>query len=368
MDWHTLIEKITWILVPVVVFVLTLAVGYIARKIIFWRLAAWSKKTETQIDDIIVAAIKGPFVIWFVMLGLYLALQTLALPTDLATEANNARLDKAILFCNKILMVLGYLSVTFALANMVGKIVQVYASHLETALPVTSLTRHVSRIIIFALGILIILHKLEINIAPILATLGVGGLAVALALQDTLANVFAGFHIIAAKQVKIGDFVKLETGEEGYVIDISWRTTKVRMLPNNVVLVPNDKLAKAIVVNYYLPEKEMSVVVQLGVHYNSDLAKVEEVTVDVARQVMKEVPGGVPGFEPSVRYHTFADSSINFSVSLRAREYTDQYLIKHEFIKRLHKRYNHEDITIPYPIQAINTSQEKAADQPLGGS
>jgi small-conductance mechanosensitive channel len=367
MDWHALIERITWILVPVTVFVLTLAVGYIARKILFWRLAAWSKKTDTQLDDIVIAAIKSPFVIWFVMLGLYLALQTLALPESLATDANNARLEKFIEFCNKLLMVLGYLSVTFALANMVGKMVQVYAAKVETALPVTSLTWHVSRIVIFVLGFLIILHKLGIPIAPIMATLGVGGLAVALALQDTLSNLFAGFHIIVARQIKVGDFVKLDSGEEGYVTDIHWRTTKIRMLPNNVVLIPNDKLAKAVVVNYYLPEKEMSVVVQLGVHYDSDLAKVEEVTVEVARQIMKEISGGVAGFEPAVRYHTFADSSINFSVALRAREYTDQYLIKHEFIKRLHKRYNQEGIVIPYPIRAINTSQERAPEQTFRG-
>jgi len=367
MNWHLMIEKIMWVVLPLSVFLLTMVVGYIVRGIVFWRLAAWSKKTETQLDDIIIAAIKAPFVIWCVMLGLYLGLQTLGLPPDLDTTANNARLAKVVDFVDKVLMVLGYLSITFALANMVGKIVQVYASHLETALPVTSLTRHVSRIIIFCLGILIILHKLEINIAPILATLGVGGLAVALALQDTLANVFAGFHIIAAKQIRIGDFVKLETGEEGYVTDISWRTTKVRMLPNNVVLVPNDKLAKAIVTNYYLPDKEMAVVVQVGVHYDSDLNKVEQVTCEVAKSVMHDVRGGVPTFEPAVRFHTFADSSINFSVAMRAREYTDQYLIKHEFIKRLQQRYAKEGIVIPYPIQAINTSQEKAVDQRVGG-
>jgi len=366
MNWHAAIEKVVWIVLPLTVCLLTLVVGYIARKVIFWRLAQWSKKTDTQLDDIIIAAIKAPFMVWFVMLGLYLALQTLALPESLATEGNNARLEKFVEFCNKLLMVLGYLSVTFAMANMVGKMVQVYAGKVETALPVTSLTQYVTRVVIFVLGILIVLHKLGIPIAPIMATLGVGGLAVALALQDTLANLFAGFYIIVSKQIKVGDFIKLDSGEEGYVTDISWRTTKVRMLPNNVVLVPNDKLAKAVVVNYYLPEKEMAVVVQLGVHYNSDLKRVEQVTVDVARQVMREVPGGVPDFDPLVRFHTFADSSINFSAVLRAKEVTDQHLIKHEFIKRLQERYAKEGIVIPYPIRAINTSQERPAGAAAG--
>jgi small-conductance mechanosensitive channel len=206
----------------------------------------------------------------------------------------------------------------------------------------------------------VILNTLGISITPILATLGVGGLAVALALQETLSNLFSGFHILMARQIRIGDYVKLETGEEGYVIDINWRTTKIKMLPNNVVLIPNAKLAQAIIVNYYLPEKEMAVLVNLGVHYKSDLKKVEKITCEVAREVMKEVSGGVPEFEPFIRYNTFADFRINFTVILRAREYVDQYLIKHEFIKRLHERYNKENINIPYPIRAINYEQEGA--------
>ncbi|MDD4894133.1 MAG: mechanosensitive ion channel family protein, partial [Candidatus Omnitrophica bacterium] len=198
-----------------------------------------------------------------------------------------------------------------------------------------------------------------ISITPILATLGVGGLAVALGLQDTLSNLFAGFHIIASRQIKIGDYVKLDSGEEGYITDITWRTTKIRMLPNNVVLVPNEKLTKAIVTNYYLPDKEMAVLVNLGVHYKSNLKMVEKITCEVGKQIMQEVSGGVPEFEPFVRYGAFGDFSINLTVILRAREFTDQYLIKHEFIKRLHERYAQEGIIIPYPIRAINYEQEK---------
>jgi small-conductance mechanosensitive channel len=125
--------------------------------------------------------------------------------------------------------------------------------------------------------------------------------------------------------------------------------------------VPNEKLAKAIVTNYYFPDKEMAVLVNLGVHYNSDLKKVEKITCEVAKEVMKTVTGGVPGFEPFIRYHTFADFSINFTVILRAKEFVDQYLIKHEFVKRLHERYAKEGIVIPYPIRAINNEQEKSA-------
>ena len=341
-------EKVFEIVLPLAVVAVTLAIGYITRKIAFERLAKWSKDTTSSFGDIISSVIKGPFIIWVLMLGIYFALEVSTLPYRVVRVANQT------------LLVLGVFSVTLVLANLATRLIKIHSSRLETVMPVTSLTQNVARIIIFGIGILIILNSLGISITPILATLGVGGLAVALALQDTLSNLFAGFHIIAARQIRIGDYVKLDTGEEGYVTDITWRTTKIRMLPNNVVLIPNEKLTKAIVTNYYLPDREMAVLVNLGVHYNSDLEKVEKVTCEVAKEVMKDVPGGVPDFQPFIRFNTFGDFSINFTVILRAKEFVDQYLIKHEFIKRLHEHYAKEGIIIPYPIRAINYEQEKA--------
>jgi small-conductance mechanosensitive channel len=341
------IRELIKLLLPVLAIPITIVLGYIIRKIIFDRLTRWSKNTKTQIDDIVISAVKGPFIIWALILGIYIALEISQLPENVVGIAH------------KILLVLIILSVTLVLANLSIRLIKTYSSKFEVALPVTSLTQNISRVIIFAVGILILLKSLNIDITPILATLGVGGLAVALALQDTFSNFFAGFHIIAGKQIKIGNYIKLDSGEEGYVTDITWRTTKIKMLPNNMVLIPNEKLAKAIVINYYLPDKEMAVLVNVGVHYNSDLKEVEKITCEVAKEVMKNVPGGVPDFQPFIRYHTFADFSINFTVILRAKEFVDQYLIKHEFVKRLHKRFAQEGIIIPYPIRAINYEQEK---------
>lgn len=346
-DFTFPVQNLFGLILPFAVFIITVILGYFLRKLLFNWLIRWSKNTQTEFDDIIISSIKGPFVIWFLMLGIYFALEFSKLPENLAH------------IINRLLLVLGIFSVTFVLANISAKLIKVYSSKFETTLPVTSLTQNISRIIIFGIGILIILNSLGISITPILATLGVGGLAVALALQDTLSNLFAGFHIIIAKQVRVGDYIKLDTGEEGYVTDINWRTTKIKMLPNNEVLVPNEKLTKSIIINYYLPEKEMAVLVNVGVHYNSDLRKVEKVTCEVAREVMKDIPGGVAEFKPFIRYHTFGDFSINFTVILRAKEFVDQYLIKHEFIKRLYERYTKEGIVIPYPIRAINYEQEK---------
>lgn len=159
--------------------------------------------------------------------------------------------------------------------------------------------------------------------------------------------------MIASGQVKPGHYLKLSSGEEGYVTDITWRYTTIRALPNNTIIVPNSKLASAIVTNYNIPDEEISTSVEVGVGYGSDLDKVERVTIEVAREVMKEVKGGVPEFEPVVRYGKFGDSSINFNVVLRSKEFADQNAVKHELIKKLHKRYSAEGIEIPYPVRTI---------------
>lgn len=339
-------EKSSIVVAPLAVFLLITVFGYILRRFIFIRLDRWARQTKIEIDNIIIESVRKPFVIWFLMLGLYFGIRVTTLPQNF------------VFGIGKTLAVLGIISVTLVLTSIAGGLLRIYSQRVEEVLPVTSLTMNISRALIFGVGILIILNTLGISITPILATLGVGGLAVALGLQDTLANFFAGFYISLAKQIKVGDYVKLESGEEGYVTDITWRSTKIRMLPNNVVLVPNEKVTKSIITNYYLPDKEMAVLVNLGVHYNSDLEKVERITCEVGKEVMKKVQGGVPGFDPFIRYNVFGDSSINFTVILRAKEFVDQYLIKHEFIKRLHERYKKEGIVIPYPIRAINYSQE----------
>jgi len=214
------------------------------------------------------------------------------------------------------------------------------------------------KIVFVALGGMIILDNLGVSITPLITTLGIGSLAVAIALQDTLGNFFAGLYIKADRPVQVGHYVRLESGEEGYVDHIGWRNTRVRMLPNNMVVVPNGKLVQSNITNYYLPDKDLAVLVQVGVDYDSDLEKVEKVTCAVAKEVLKTVPGAVATFEPFIRYHTFNQSSIDFTVILRGQEFTDNFLIKHEFIKKLHSRYRREGIAIPFPIRTVHLQSE----------
>ncbi len=265
----------------------------------------------------------------------------------------------------RVIFVIAGASVTMAIAAIASRIVDVYGSSLAPALPVGSLTRNITWGAVATIGGLVVLNGIGLSITPMLTALGVGGLAVALALQEPLSNFFAGVFIALAGQIRIGDYVILDSGQEGYVADLSWRSTRLRMLANNLVIVPNAKLAQAIVINHTLPSPDLAVLVEVGVDYASDLEQVERVVCQVGREVMGSVTGGVPAFEPFIRYHTFADSSVNFTVILRSREFVDQYLVKHEFIKRLHTSFNEHGITIPFPIRTLARHRPPSGSQQI---
>lgn len=249
----------------------------------------------------------------------------------------------------KTLTVIFIYSVTIVFARLAVDFFTLYSQRI---LPSASLLSNLVKIVVFGVGILIILQTIGIEITPILATLGIGGLAVALAFQETLSNIYSGLYLIISKQVRAGDYVKIETGQEGYVTDITWRNTTIRELSNNTIIVPNTKLASAIFTNYHLPGQEITVQIHVCVSYDSDLDRVEKVTVEVAKEVMQEFTK-ITDFEPFVRYQKFGDFSIEFSVFLRVNEFFEQYRVKHEFIKKLYRRYQQEGIQIPFPSRTI---------------
>ncbi len=339
-------QKIINYLIPVGAGILGGIIGFGFEKYIFKKILKFIKKTKWRADEVILNSLRKHVVLWFVIIGVYIAIQFVILPQNV------------IKFFKIFILIILIFSGTLVIANITGGFVNVYADRFKDTLPPSSIFRNLTKGIVIFLGVLLLLNTLGISITPLLTALGIGGLAVALALQDTLSNLFAGIHILISRQVKPGDYVKLETGEEGFVHDITWRNTTITMLPNNTVIIPNSKLSSMIVVNYFLPESELSVLVPVGVSYDSDLEKVEKVTIEVAKEVMSEVEGGVPDFEPFIRYGEFSDFSINFNVILRAKDYVSQFIVKHEFIKRLHKRYKKEKIEIPFPIRTVYLKKE----------
>ena len=339
----------TFIYAPVIYF-LWVSVLLVIKKIVFSRVERFASKTKSKLDDILLSALDFPLVLLIFVSGVFILERFSPILTD-------SELSKYFFIALKTTTVI---AIVMFMDRLLNNLIQAYSHKVDVLRTSGGVARTFVRIIVMGLGLLILLDSFGVSITPLLASLGIGSLAVALALQPTLENFFSGIQIVIDKSVKVGQFIKLDSGEEGYVAKIGWRSTWVRMLPNNVVVIPNKVLVDSKVLNYYYPETEMAVLVQVGVHYDADLKHVEKVTCEVGKQIMKEVQGGVPEFDPFIRYHTFNDFSIDFTVILRAKEFVDNYLIKHEFIKRLHERYKKEGIVIPYPIRAINETQEKA--------
>lgn len=225
------------LITPAAVSVAFVLVLLMFRSIAFRILHRWAKRTETRLDDIIIESTKNPSLLFAIALGIHLGLTFLEIP------------DKHLGTISKILHIIIILAVTLASANLSGKLFRNYIQTSNLPLPTTGLAYGILKAAIFTIGFLIILSVLGISITPLITALGVGGLAVALALQDSLANLFAGVHILVERSIRVGDFIRLETGQEGYVDDITWRTTRVRMLPNNIVVIPNSKLAQSVVTN-----------------------------------------------------------------------------------------------------------------------
>ena len=307
-----------------------------------------TKKTSWQLDDAVLGSLRGLLVLWLTCAGAHFAAHSMPLKGNMAVDGVSAL--KIVGTTDSILLVIFIASLTIYAMRVAVAALALYGTTSGNGAPGVSLFTNITKVAILIMGILVILGTFDYDIRPILTALGVGGLAVALALQDTLSNLFAGLHVVASRQIKPGDYVKLDSGDEGYIADITWRNTTIKALPNNMVIVPNSKLASAIITNFYQPTREMGMGLNICVSFDSDLDKVEKVTLETATQVLARVPGVVEDTAVAVRFGGFGEYGVNLAVGFRVKEFTDQYMVKHELAKALHARYQAENIEIASAI------------------
>lgn len=317
-----------------------LLVGIVLR-MLFGRLVRHADRTGVTWDDVGWALLRNLALPTGVITGAWLAAEVLALRQPVAG------------IVERVLLAAIVLSAALVTAALAGGIVRSVTLARNGVARSATIFVNLTRILVLAVGGMVVLQSLGISITPLVTALGVSGIAVALALQETLANLFAGVQVLASKKVQVDNFIRLDSGEEGYVVDITWRNTTIRNLAGNIVVIPNARLASAVLTNFHLPHQPTDIWFECRVSYDSDLEHVERVTVEVGRDVMATVPGGVPDFEPLVRYAGFGESSIDFTVILQTTEFLSQYLVVHEFVKRLHARYWAEGIVIPFPIRTL---------------
>ena len=338
------------LLVPASIVLAALTVGIIADRLIRRYIDHHLAVEESTWKYVFIRSMQGVPIFFSFIIGLYWAIDAVEISPTLT------KLLSYLLFTSNVF------SITRVLARTVDGVVTMYFERSGRNLPKTTLLNNILIGVIYAMGLLVILQYYGISIAPILTAAGVGGMAVALALQEMLANIFSGLHLILSKQLRIGDYIRLGSGEEGRVTDITWRFTAIIPLgAGNTVVIPNKTIAGANITNFSLPTLNINISVPVGVAYDSDLAAVERITIETAKEVLARVDDN-PNAEPLVRYTDFGDSSINFNVILPSSMFDNQGIIKHEFIKALTDRYRTEGIDIPYPIRTIIQENAEAAE------
>lgn len=314
----------------------SLLLGLLLQKLICRRLHRVALAGGAGWGDVLVRSLRSVVVIWVALAGAVAAIRVAALPASVFLPLEKAAIVAAIL------------SVTVFIGRAVSGLTELYLT--KTAGIPSTIFRNLAVIIVGIVGCLVILDEVGIPIAPIITALGVGGLAFALALQDSLANLFAGLNILMSKNIRRGDYIRLASGEEGTVADITWRATTLRALANHLVIIPNKKLAESILANFDLPEKPQALLVEVKLGYGADLGRAEQLMVEEARAALRQTPGGIADFEPFVRFNALDDFNVRATVILRVAGFVDQYLVRHEYTKRVRARFRAEGIEDPFPV------------------
>lgn len=331
-------QMLIWI-EPLATITLGLVLGSIFKKFLVSRLKSLSLKNDWESDDVIINAIDSVIVFWF-----FLAFSTIAI--------GNANLPGPEDLYQKIISAFLIISISFTSSKIVLGLLDVW-SKTNKSLPSTGIFKGLTNFAIFSLGILFILQSFGISITPLITALGVGGLAVSLALKDTLSDLFGGINILLSKTMQEGDYVQLDNGYQGYVENVGWRYTTIRERANNIISIPNSVLSGSISKNFSSMDSAFRVPIQIGVSYDSDLDHVEKVALEVANDLYEDLDCISKSYKPVIRFREFADSSINFFIYFQGKNFGDHNTILNTFIKKLHKRFRQEKIDIPYPIRTL---------------
>jgi MscS family membrane protein len=212
------------------------------------------------------------------------------------------------------------------------------------------LFKNIFRVAVVIIGILWVLAIWNVNLTPLFASAGIAGIAVALAAKDTLANFFGGISIFVDKPFKLGDYIILDTGERGEVVDIGIRSTRIKTRDDVLITVPNSILANVKIINESAPVPRFRIRIPVGVAYESDLEKIEDILVEIARSnsmVSKEP-------EPRARLRAFGDSSINFELLCWVNDPRDKGLATHQLMNTIFKAFGKEGISIPFPQRDVH--------------
>jgi len=307
----------------IVVIVGALVVGVILDATLVWILRH-EVGSGHNIRRSMAGALRGQPEVWAVLVALWVTS-----PFEFLGLESVANMNRAI-------SVLAVLSITVFVARLAGWMIRVYLGQDSVRAPSGTIFVNLARLVIWAFGITITLGVLGVQIGPLMASLGVVGLAVSLGLQDTLANFFSGLQITLSRQVQPGDYVRLGTGEEGTAYDVTWRNTTLNSPSGDQIIVPNSLIAKALMTNFSAADEEHTAVVPFTVAYGSDLTLAKSIAEKVAVDVRDSQPNAIADFEPTCRFTVFQPQGVQGSVTIRVVRYQDRLPVVDAVVTALH--------------------------------
>lgn len=331
---------------------LGLALGTLVHRILL-LLEPVTRRTASKLDDAVLHSIRPGLPVALMAVGLWLAV---ALPV-------NAFPSPLVRVAFAIALALG----TWGVANMLVKFVRAGVARRAERRPqakvIGAIVAPAIGVLAYGVGGLVVLGTLGIQITPILASLGIGGLALAWALQDTLSNVFAGWWIRASREVRPGHYLRLDDKKlEGYVSSIGWRTTRVRTLGNNTIIVPNGVLGQSVVTNFHLPDPRLAVSVRVDVPFDEDPERVMAILLEEVKAAVPSVPGMLAEPGPAVSLNPgFGANGFEITVGFHVAEYQNQFAAFDQVRRRIASRFWRERIRFAVPTQQPITIEDRRA-------
>jgi small-conductance mechanosensitive channel len=319
---------------PLLIVLAAAAMGVLVRLTLIHWLRQLSLLNKSPYDEIVIDGLKHRVVAWTVLVVLYL--QASALPWHPGTITTTRTILAALII----------ISVTVVLMRLVSALVHAYGTTSAAGVGGTNLIRYICAVLLLFTGAVSVLALFGISVVPAITALGVGGLAVALAFQDTLANVLSGLNLTLSRQIRVGDYIELNETTGGFVIDIGWRATTLRGLNGLNVFIPNKKLAEAVMTNYTLGAA-MSVELAFRVDLGCRPQRIVALVVDEMRLAAEVLPGLRQDIPAAVRFKAFGEWALDFRVYVEIASFQDRMYLRHELMMRLHERLLREDIALP---------------------
>jgi small-conductance mechanosensitive channel len=346
------------LLAALVILAATVVIGWLVKNVLAGALRRLAAKTTTDLDDQIVALAEKPAFRLVRMVGIYLAVLELPVPRPLDMAVTGILLILVIFVAVRLVTRIGIL-----LLLAYGRRVSDVPGRQRYEKDYVPLLSKILGTILTLMGLIIVLRHFGQDVSSVVAALGIGGLAISFAAKETLGNMFAGFTLLLDRPFRPGDRIKMATGEIGDVLEVGTRSTRIRLLDSNMLIVPNSELVNNRVVNFNFPDPSMRGALEVGIAYGSDIERAKAIVLDAIRAQPEVIDP-----PPSVLLAAFGDSALVLAASYVVAEFADAGAVQDRVRVRVYNELGAAGIKIPYPTrELIHVAPAPAAAAPPTG-